>query len=83
MKDFNFNNFVKKQKPHKPEGLAASALQIARLEHLALAVRGRVQHHQVEVHLVTAIPVLTSECVGSCIAHLKQHTEVAKIFFFL
>ena len=41
-----------------PERLTATALQVGVLEHFALAVRSCVQHHQVQVYLVTAVPVL-------------------------
>lgn len=55
----------------QPESFGASAAQICTLKHVAVAILHRVQHDQVQVHRVAAIPVLSLQGVGASVSHLQ------------
>ena len=44
--------------------------KICTSQHFTLAVGRRVEDHQVQVHLVTAVPVLASQGVGAGVMEL-------------
>ena len=65
-------NIYKSGKGYPPERCRAGALQVAQLEHIALALRHRVEHNEVQVDRILTGSVLRPQGVRPCIVHLKQ-----------